>query len=422
MDERTKLRVRAFVSSWITVVLVVALAVAGIGVWATYTTHVDPGITTEQRSTTVWSTATRLDHSATVTRENPLYATGTVLSNRSTYFKQIAPVLDGRFTVRPRGLSEDVSVNLSARLSLQAADEQRTYWSDTQPLNQVSVQTAGSDPVSVDFSVNISTVEARIAQIQQSIGATPGETSAAVIIDARVEGVTDDGPSRTSFSRRLALSISGDTYSITSPGESTEQVQRTQAVTVPREYGPIRSIGGPLALLAGLATLGALGYGRRNVDMDLSDRERERLAYLRDRAEFDEWIVSVRLPSDETNRPVAVAESLADLVDLAVDANTSVIEEPSGGRFHVVTAEYHYTYEPPGSQLGETGTERPATTDRMTPFEAPGDAHNAHNGDGSDSEDAGIDGPTSNGDESQQTDAVDQEDGYEGEPSERLED
>lgn len=378
MDETTRLRLRSFVSSWLTVVLVVAIAVAGVGAWATYTAHVDPGSTTEQRSTTVWSATTQFDHSATVTRENPLYPTGTVLSNRSTYFTRLAPVLDGTVTVRPRGLSENVSVDLSTRLVVRAADEERTYWSDTQPLTDVSVQDAGSDPVSVDFSLNVSAVEARIAQIQDAVGATPGQTTAAVVVDAQIAGSTGDAQSQTSFSRRLTLGIAGGTYSISGPQQSTEAVQRTQTVTVPREYGPTRSIGGPVALLLGLGALAAVAYAARDDRIALDDDERARLAYLDDRAEFDEWIVSVRLPSDETDRPVAVADSLADLVDLAVDANTSVIEDQSGDRFHVITSEMRYTYAAPGRSVVTDRADRSATGDQPTLFESPDVVSNAH--------------------------------------------
>jgi len=357
MDDASRLRLRSTLSTWLPVLLVVAVAVAGVGGWATYTAHAAPGTTTEQRTTTAWTAAAGFDHSATVTRENPLYPVGTELTNRSTYFRSAAPVVDGRFTVRQRGLTGNVSVDLATALVLESADEETTYWTDRRRLAATTASNVGADPVAVGFSLNVSEVADRIADIEGSLGSTPGETSAAVVVDVEVAGTVDGERSRLSFTRRLPVGLSGDTYTVSAPGPTEEPATRTTAVEVPREYGPLRSLGGPLALLVGAVAAGGLAYGSRTETLDLSERERARLEYLDDRAEYDEWIVSARLPSTTAGDRVAEASSLADLVDLAIDSDAAVVEDSADGTFHVHAGEYRFTYRPPTVD----GSEPPAS-------------------------------------------------------------
>lgn len=347
MDESSKLRVRSMLAAWLPVLVVVAVVLAGVGGWVTYTAHVDPGTATEQRTTTVWTADSEFDHSATVTRENPIHAIGTVLTDRSAYLQSAAPVLDGAVTVEQQGLSENVTVALDATLVLASADEETTYWTDRRSLNDTRVANADG-PVTLTFALNTSRVTERISEIESAVGATPGTTNTSVVVDATVSGTTADGEQRRlTFSRRVSLSVEGDTYAVNAPDSGEERVERTTTVTSDREYGPVYAVGGPLALLLGVAAVGALGVTHREGRIGLSDAERERLDYLDDRAEYDEWIVSVSLPPVDDQRRVATASSLADLVNLAIDEGTAVIEAPTGGTFHVVTDEYRYTYDPP---------------------------------------------------------------------------
>ena len=355
MDEATRLRVRAALSSWFTALLIVSVVVGTAGVWATYTAHVDPGTTTAERTVTEWSATGSFDHSATVSESNPLYPVGAELTNRSTYFSAATPVLDGVYSVETSGLGGDASVELATTLEIRSADDETTYWRDTRPLNETTART-GDGPTAVSFSINTTAVENRVAAIQNSIGSAPGETSVAVVVDARIAGATGDGAdSRLRFSSRLPIALGGDTYTVSDPGTDNEAVDRTVTERVPREYGPVRSVGGPLALALGLLAMGALGVVVGRGRPAIMEAERARLEFLEDRSEFDQWIVSVRLPPDATDRPTAEAASLADLVNLAIDSDAAVIEDPDDGAFHVVTGQYRYVYRPPSAIEGDLG-------------------------------------------------------------------
>lgn len=347
MDEAARLRARAILSSWFIVLVGLAIVFGGVGMWATYTAHVDPGTTTEQRTTTAWSATGEFVHSATVTRQNPLYPVGTELTNRSTYFRKTTPELDGAFTVSQRGLTSDVSVDLTATLLLQSADEETTYWTDQRQLNETTAAGVGTRPVTIGFDLNVTRVAERIAEIEAGIGSAPGETSAAVVVTGEISGTTDGAQSRLTFSRRLSLDLGGDTYAVSTPGDPEERVQREVTVETPREYGPLRAIGGPLAFVVGALATGGLAYAAREDQLSLDGAERERLAYLHDRAEFDEWIVSVRSPPVDDDQMVAEAASLADLVNLAIDSDAAVLENSTDETFHVIVDGVRYRYDPP---------------------------------------------------------------------------
>ena len=394
MEESTRLRVRAVLSSWLTVLLVVAVVAGAVGAWATYTAHVAPGTTTEQRTTEVWSATAAFDHSATVTRQNPVFPVGTELTNRSTYFRSAAPVVNGTFTVAPQGLGGNVSVDLAATLVLESADEETTYWTDTSPINETSASDADG-PVSLAFSLTVTEVSRRITTIQQGIGSTPGETTAAVVVDARVSGTADGEASSLAFSRSLSLGLNGDTYAVSSSGPASEAVERTTTVRVAQTYGPVRSLGGPLALLVGAVAAGGLAYASRSGDLALDDAERARLDYLDDREEFDQWIVSVELPVRDPDRPVATAATLADLVNLAIDSDAAVLESPDGEAFAVVTDGYRYRYHPPppsddGLPSARFGSDGAAAGDRGG--EASGEERSSEPADGSGTPAAAADG------------------------------
>ncbi|QZX98986.1 DUF5305 domain-containing protein [Halobaculum rubrum] len=344
MDEATRLRVRSALSSWLAVLLVVSFVVGGAGAWATYTAHVGSETETVERTTTVWTATGSFDHSATVVRANPLYPIGTTLTNRSTYFRSATPVLDGRFTVAAPGLQGNTSVELATTLSIESADEETTYWSDSRPLNS----TTADGPATVAFSINTTDVADRIAAIESGIGSTPGETTVAVVVDVAIRGTTADGAtSRLSFSSRLPVELNGDTYTVSDPGPIEESVERTVTERVEREYGPVRSIGGPIALLVGVVAIGTVGYIAGRGRPALTEAERARLEYLDDRSEFDQWIVSVDIPPASADGRPAEASSLADLVNLAIDTDNAVLKTPDAEEFHVVDGTYRYTYHAP---------------------------------------------------------------------------
>lgn len=346
----TALRVRALVASWFTVLAAVAVALAAVGGAAAYTAHVDPGTTAEQVERTHWRADGGFAHSADVTRENPVFAVGSTLSNRSTYYTGPTPVLDGRYVLTYAGAgAEPASVALDADLLIQSTGEETVYWSNRIALDTVEAESvAHGESVRLGFSLNASRVAERRSSIQQGLGDTQGEVSTFVAVDVTVAGTANGEPANLSFTHRLPISVGGGTYSVGPEEAGTEPVTTTRTVTTPREYGPFWSFGGPLLLLLGVGGLAALVVGRRRDAFGLSAAERDLLAFREERAEFDEWVVRARLSTDEFgDRARADAESLEDVVDFAIDAGTGVVEDPDSGLFYAIAEELAVVYEPP---------------------------------------------------------------------------
>ncbi|MCG1004311.1 MULTISPECIES: DUF5305 domain-containing protein [Halobacterium] len=345
------LRVRAVVSSWFPV-LVAALAVLAVaGGWAAYTAHAAPGTTQEQSEQLHWRVSGEFQHAAEITRENPIFDVGTTLSNRSTYFTDASPILDGRYVATYSGLDAPAaSVDLDAALVVRAVggdSENTVYWTDRTPLDGTSADVQSAESASVAFSLNASRLAQRQSEIQASLGQTPGTVEAFVAVDATTEGSVEGQPASLSLSHRLPVSVDGDTYTVGPAATGSEAMTTTETVTVSKEYGPLWSVGGPLLFVGGVAGLAVLGVGRDRNEFALSADERDLLAFRDERAEFDEWVVRATLPEEVHDRPRATAASLSDVVDFAIDSDTAVVEDPDSGTFYAITDQLLVAYEPP---------------------------------------------------------------------------
>jgi len=344
------LRLRALAGEWF-VVLVVAFAVlAAAGGYAAGTAHAAPGSTTERQTVEHWAVGGEFQHSATVTRENPVFEVGETLEGRSTYFVGASPVLDGSYTVShsdPTGDAEPVDVTATATLVLSSTGESATYWTDRERLASTDATLAPGETTSVTFDVNASRVDARATEIQQGLGDTAGDVSASISIAVNATGAVAGSEYPVSYTQSVPLALGGSTYGVEDPGPTSEAATTQRTVQVTQSYGPLWTVGGPLLLVVGLAGLGALGAAYRRDELGLTEAERDYLAFRDERAEFDEWVVRARLPPSVYDRERADAESLADLVDYAIDADVGVVEDTASGSFYAVTRDLLVAYDPP---------------------------------------------------------------------------
>jgi len=360
----TRLRLRAVLNAQLTAILAVCLVAAAVGGGLVYTTHVDPGTTEETRTVSSLTVETGYNHSAEVTEPNSVFDTGTVLDDRNTYFTRVAPVLDvGVETSYAADAASDVEVAFESVLVVRNVGEEggTVYWEETETLTTETV--SGVEPgetATASFALNSSEVDATASEIESDLGASPGQTETFVATAVSVRGTING--EQTSYARTVEMTLDhgGDTYSVSEPGVQSDTTEQTERVTVERSYGALRSAGGPLLLLAGLAGAGGLAYARREVDLELTPAEREFLSYRDDRSEFAEWITAIRLPDPVHERPEAEASTLGDLVDFAIDNDTGVVEDPTTGAFHAVTDEFVYTYTPP-TLAAESGDEERVT-------------------------------------------------------------
>jgi hypothetical protein len=352
------------------------LVVAGVGGWLTYTAYVDPGVTTEERTVSRWTTETSMSHSARVVRENRVFPVGSTLEDRSVYYTRVSPVLNGThaFDYESTG-GGSLAVVSEATLVVRAVSEADTsttgggnrtvYWRVTEPLETVETSSVAPDEsVRLPFSVNVSELTQRRENITASLGGSIGEVESVVRVTTSVEGTADGRTVSERVVSELAVAPEGATYRVEDGPASGRQVyDRTEQVRTQQEYGLLWTVGGPVSSLVGL--LGAVLVlalwitGR----FTLSDRERAVLTYERAREEFDEWVTTAQVDVEElTDAQRITVDSLEGLVDTAIDTNNRVLEDAPSGRHYVLTERVVYEYDPPRASGYDTG--RVSRTDR----------------------------------------------------------
>lgn len=351
MTERA-LRVREALDQWLGVAVVALLVVAGVGGVVTHGAYVDPGMRTEQRVVDEWSTSGSFDHEATVTeaaRGTP-FEPGQVVQNRGAYFTRIMPVLTGRFVFQSPGAENPVNLTVDSRLVVRSVggdageDGATVYWERTRRFGTTQTVHEPGERTVVPFQFNVTRTVQNAENVSERLN-SPGDIQVRVLVTAVATRQTPEAETRQ-LEYNLTIQDQGGVYSVQSEPRSETYTER-ETFTVETEPSTLEEVGGPLLVALGLLGAAGLGVGRWKRVFALSDDERDWLDYRDDRVEFDEWISTVRLPGEARDRPVAEAETLADLVDVAIDTDSAVLETPGGDAYYVVHDGYLYRYDAP---------------------------------------------------------------------------
>lgn len=359
--DRVWLRVRAILGEWGWAIALVAVVVAGVGGYATYTAYVDPGTTVEERPVSNWEGNGSYTTAATVTEPNPLYPEGTELSDRPAYFVAASPRLDGAFAFEYRasdGGTVDVTVEQTLVIRSVARDGESAveYWRIVEPLGTTTAEGVGSDePVRSTFSQNVSRVVGRAESVNERLGGAPGETVISVVSAVELDGEINGRSVERATTYRLPVEANGVTYAPGAVQGESVSGSASERVVQQRTYGPPWRIGGPVALVISVIGLVGLGYGRYGGLLSISAGERERLAFRSAREEFDDWITTARLPPSVLGRPRVDIDSLSGLVDTAIDVDARVFEAADGSAFYLPHDDLLYVYTPPEAPAVASG-------------------------------------------------------------------
>lgn len=365
MDE-SRLRIRAILERWFTVLLVALILLAGVGAWATYSAHIAPGTHEEERVVDQWRVEGSFSHQATVTEaaQGTVFEPGSVVKNRTVYFQRVMPVLDGEFALSHTG-SNPLDVRIQRHLVVQSAEPTRgdeqsvVYWQERRSLGTTKATVQPNQQTAIPFEVNVSQTIQDAYNVSERLD-SPGqiETQLEVSVLATPQGTGDE--QQLTFS--LPIVAQSSIYQV--EGEPQGQTfSETETVRVPNEPEPLYSIGGPFALLLGV--VGCLGlwttYSRGM--LALSETDREWLAYKDDRTDFDEWITTIDPPTEVTTSPTAEAATLADLVNFAIDTDNAVLTPSNESVYYVIHDETKYQYQPPANPSGASERYEPAPVD-----------------------------------------------------------
>lgn len=334
-DDAFWLRIVRTINEQYVVIIAVLLLFSVGGMWASYTAYADPGTQTETRTVSEWRSTATFDHSSTVTVNNPVYETGQQLRNQQVYFPRVSPNLRGEYRFGYAASdSGDVNIGINIQLILRGEDDGTTLWQRSRQLQQTTVSGIGpGESASSEFRFDMNQTRLRLERIESTFGQIPGEPVVAVQTQTRMTGRINEQIVNREFVNELRLVRDGDAFVVRDPGEITNTSERTTTVSVPREYSPLRRIGGPLALVLSLGTIIGLVVARRQGELELSVDERAELTHQ----EYAEWISEGSIPDriELDNPDVILAASLGDLVDIAADTNRRVVYDPDQRQYAV---------------------------------------------------------------------------------------
>lgn len=345
-----RLRYRTLFVEYRTVLLVAFVVLLALGGWLSYGAYAVTGEETDQRLEDEWTATGSFSHGSVVTEPNAIYPEGTQLENEPLYYESVTPTVDGEFVGGYDAASgENVTVELTVDLVYRAAEPEgdTVYWSERERLESVAeTDVAPNEAVTASVSVNVTEVQAAIDEIEADLEASPGATEIFLDVERTVAGTIDGDERSTSDRYALAIDAGGGTYQLETDGTYDETHEEYATETVPVSAGPLRTIGGPLVLLVGLAGICAVGVATHRLSPP-TVAEREWLAYRDDRAEFDELITTANLPASALEGPRADVDALATLARLGVDLESAVIFDPERHRYLVRDEELRYVFEPP---------------------------------------------------------------------------
>lgn len=339
-------KLRALIDERYVLVVAVLLALLVVGAWGVHGAHVSPDTEVEERVAASWTATGGFEHGATVVNGTDAFAEGEEVTNRTTYFTNPMPVLEGTFVYRhdaPEAVDAETEAEIVIR-SVERTDDEvsQVHWSITEPLdsNRTEGLAAGKNQT-VPFEVDVDDATARIKAIETELGTSPGTVEVLVRAETSIEGTVRDESIEDTTEARLRIKPGQDAYEVENQAgeESYETIERTP---VPVDPGPVRSIGSVLLLVGSLSGLAGLAAARQH-DALVPEDDRDRIAFSRERAEFDDWITRGELAADLRDRPRIAVDSLKGIVDVAIDCNKRVIEDDK--TYFVVDDELLYVYD-----------------------------------------------------------------------------
>ena len=334
-------------------VIVLALVVVGLlGGYVTYGAYATTDTRTETQTASTWQSTGEFTHRATVVNGTDAFAEGEVLSDRSVYFRDDTPRLNGSFTYGYTADDGNLAANVSLVLVQRSIDESgdgndTVLWRVERPRENITRSLAPGESANVSFSMNVSAVSERATTIDEQLGGTPGTVE--TTLQARIDLSGTRNGEQVDRTRVYSLPISAaqGVYRVQDPGPVTHSGEQTTRTQVPVSPGPLGSAGGPLLVVLSLAGLVGLAVGQVTVGLTVSETERARLVYQRQRKEYDEWITTGTVPSESLADPTVEVDSLEGLVDVAVDIDRRIIDDSDSAQFVVLGEEVNYIYTPP---------------------------------------------------------------------------
>lgn len=347
-------RLRAALSTWFSLVLIALVLTTVVLGWWSYQVNMVPETEQDERLVEQWSESTAYDHGADLINESLAFEGVDRVENRPIYYTNLATELDGTYTYSFAASGGEVTTTTETYLLIRGGELDgnevvSTYWELARPLESETSVIGPDEKHRVDFTVDVPFVLETIATVEEELGSTEGLVDVRIVSVSRVEGVVEGDAVEHTHRSELLMIIEPSTFRVIDSNVVTERHETFETVEVIVHPGPMETYGSiVLFVLSAVAAL-ALGLGRSLGYIELTDRERELIDIEQDRKRFDEWITTGTFPSEREYDQTVLVDDLEGLVDVAIDTNKRVIEDPQLGASTVLDDDFIYIYVRPDS-------------------------------------------------------------------------
>jgi hypothetical protein len=303
--------------------LAVGLLAVGASGWVV--TH--PGTETVTEPGHVRTVGTSGSLAAVVTDDSPLYDRGTRLENGSVFLRAGT----GDHTLRQRASlpeGKPVEVTQSLTLEVRAVRDGTAFWSERETLARRTA-TVRDGNATLAAGLDIDGLAGRLDRIENELRGVGR-------VRVRVHSAVAYDTGRYAGTLRAAAPLSVGDRAVSLEGALHAERTHTTPVVTAVSSGP-NYLGSAVLALFGLgsAGVGVAVWRRRNrVDPAAVERRRQRLRNA-------EWISRGELPA-RIDRTAVRIDSLQDLVDLAIDTDGRVVEDPERELYAVLADGVRY--------------------------------------------------------------------------------
>lgn len=353
-DIDQSVRVRAAIEERTWLILLALIVLALFAGWWAYQVHAVPEF--EQQETVIeqWSEETTFHHEAEIINDSNVWDPGDIVENRPIYYINLSDELRGNLSYSYSAADGDLTVTSHATLIIQAIDSldniDDPFWRVSEPVGEASDTGLGPDDSHhVEFGVDVRHVLETIETIERQLGAREGLVDVRVKVYTEVEGEVEGQAHDAVYESDLSMVVNPDTFRVVELETVSEEHTESEFTEVPvepsafEEYG---SLGAFIILLAMmLVHLLAISTGQ----FEITKEERELLRLDKQREEFDDWITVGTFPAERDYESTILVDDLIGLVDVAIDTNNRVIEDPELGVSAVLDDNFVYIYVHPNS-------------------------------------------------------------------------
>lgn len=341
--------VRQFLNSNFTVLIVSLLFLAAIGGGLMYLTFGDTASEYEQQTVATAATTSEYQYSATVQEQNPVFPVGAELANRTHFFTKATPILDGKYTFTYGTEDGELDATSEVVLVLKNTADNEVVWSDEDGLG--TTESVDGQTVT-EFSINMTALNNRLAAIERDLGTSPRYIDIAVVTQTTLTGELAGQQVSKTFVDELSIVPQDETYRVISGPEPDSGMEITESRLVKSSSGISQKLGPILLFFLSTGAIVGLTIAKRTGRFGAQSDSEQSLGFNRHRRAYDDWISRGTVSSSQS-KPAVKMETLEDLVDLAIDSDSRVIEDVKRGNYYVLEGDISYIFMPPKAEAGE---------------------------------------------------------------------